>query len=467
MMSKSNTPPQKRAFAVTGMTCRSCELMVERQLQKLPSIATAQANLAKNEVEITAKGAVFPSLERLNTTLNDTQYRLSQLGESIAAAPASKNDLLHWVEVGLTLAVLLVLSRMLQSLDLLPQTGSLEGFVGYTSIFVIGLAAASSSCLALVGGLLLSVSAKWVQSHPTASGWQKLQPLLLFNVGRLIGYFFLGGLAGLVGMAFGLSAYLTGLLTVALAMVMLILGGNILGIIPKRYCTIPLPRSMMQRIQGLSASKNPAMPIVLGALTFFVPCGFTQSMQLLALGSGSFLAGGLIMFTFALGTLPALLGISVLGAYVRGELARWFLIIAGSTTVLLGLANLQSGLVLLNVDVQDFIAQSFQGTKAQVMEDDPFVTIDAEGRQVVSLYVRDQGYQPENFTVSADKPTWIYAIAPDGVSGCASLMTLPSRNLQTMVQKGDNWIGPFTPKAGENILISCSMGMLTAHIRVL
>ncbi len=49
---------------------------------------------------------------------------------------------------------------------------------------------------------------------------------------------------------------------------------------------------------------------MLGILTFFLPCGFTQSMQISALTTGSFLQGGLIMLIFALGTLPILALIS-------------------------------------------------------------------------------------------------------------------------------------------------------------
>lgn len=48
------------------------------------------------------------------------------------------------------------------------------------------------------------------------------------------------------------------------------------------------------------------MPILIGAGTFFLPCGFTQSMQIASLSSGSFMGGVLIMLFFALGTFPVL-----------------------------------------------------------------------------------------------------------------------------------------------------------------
>jgi sulfite exporter TauE/SafE len=41
-----------------------------------------------------------------------------------------------------------------------------------------------------------------------------------------------------------------------------------------------------------------------GALTFFVPCGFTFAMQLYAMQTGSFWMGAVVMLLFAGGTLP-------------------------------------------------------------------------------------------------------------------------------------------------------------------
>jgi sulfite exporter TauE/SafE len=47
-------------------------------------------------------------------------------------------------------------------------------------------------------------------------------------------------------------------------------------------------------------------PALVGIATFFLPCGFTQSMQIATLQTGNFLEGGLTMLAFALGTFPVL-----------------------------------------------------------------------------------------------------------------------------------------------------------------
>ena len=55
-----------------------------------------------------------------------------------------------------------------------------------------------------------------------------------------------------------------------------------------------------------------------GAATFFLPCGFTQAVQLYALSTGSPVSAGLTMAVFAVGTSPGLLALASLPNLGRG-----------------------------------------------------------------------------------------------------------------------------------------------------
>ncbi|MBI2630914.1 sulfite exporter TauE/SafE family protein [Candidatus Nomurabacteria bacterium] len=86
-------------------------------------------------------------------------------------------------------------------------------------------------------------------------------------------------------------------------------------------------------------------PLTIGFGTFFLPCGFTQSMQVVALGSGSFVSGMLIMLAFALGTLPMLSLLSFGSAsFAHSRHAPLFFKSAGVVVVGLGLFSLLAGL---------------------------------------------------------------------------------------------------------------------------
>jgi hypothetical protein len=248
-----------------------------------------------------------------------------------------------------------------------------------------------------------------------------------------------------------------------IALIMASLGLRILRIVPKKYCTIPLPQSWMKRLKDLSASRNPFAPFLLGALTFFLPCGFTQSMQLLALGSGSFLMGGLIMLTFALGTLPSLLGISLASAFATGRAARIFTLSSGCAVLLLGVLNLQSGFVLMGIDPGDLLARAFAVNRNIQLS--PDVSINEKGQQIISLNVTDFGYTPNSVTIEPNHETWIYATAPNGLSGCATTMTAPAYGISTFIHQGTNWLGPIKNPTSD-FLVTCSMGMMRTNIHV-
>lgn len=84
----------------------------------------------------------------------------------------------------------------------LQKSGVLNFGIGATitpmTSFLIGLVASVSSCLAVVGGLVLSLSAKTSQDDAKKSR----RSIILFHSGRVIGFSLLGGVLGLVGKNF-------------------------------------------------------------------------------------------------------------------------------------------------------------------------------------------------------------------------------------------------------------------------
>lgn len=375
--------------------------------------------------------------------------------ETPAASGAAR-----YAEIGVMLIVVLALYQLGSHLKVFSFSATTEGFVGLGTVLLIGLTASTTSCLAMVGGLLLSVSSSWAKAHPTATSWEKFEPQLHFNFGRLLGYYVFGGLTGLLGQQLLLSVQGTGMLKVALSVLMIWLAFTILGLVPKKYCRVPLPQVLARRIRALSTSSGMTAPLSLGALTYFIPCGFTQSMQVLALASGNFWTGGAIMFVFALGTLPALLGISALGSFAHGKIGRVFATFAGSVSLLLGLGGLHAGLLLsgVNISFPSFTAN------AVMASDDPNVTIDQNGQQIISVGVRPEGYSAGSFTIKADTPTWIYATAPEALTGCISSFMIPEFNVSKLIRRGTNWIGPITPT--RDFAFMCSMGMFKANVHV-
>ncbi|MFA6077566.1 MAG: sulfite exporter TauE/SafE family protein [Candidatus Paceibacterota bacterium] len=217
--------------------------------------------------------------------------------------------------------------------------------VSYGTAFVIGLIASVSTCLAVVGGIVLSLSANSAKRGGT---WR---PQVLFHIGRLVGFFVLGGIIGLIGSTFHFSIIANIVLGIIVGIVMLILGINLLDVFsPIRKFQVRLPKCFSRYVLNISERNYYFTPALFGAGTFFLPCGFTQSMQVYVLTAGGFIEGAITMFVFALGTFPVLALLSFGSLNIANSSWRGtFFKIAGILVIALALLNITNSLVVAGV----------------------------------------------------------------------------------------------------------------------
>lgn len=438
------------------MTCASCELLLEKKLRTVPGIKHVDVDHKSGIARITAQADKLPSAERISDVIEKAGY--SVIDENVPTVSTLSPDKRKWMEIGSALVIIFALYQLAQAFDLVSLAPSTSGALSLGGIFVIGLVAGTSSCLAVTGGLLLALAAKHNEIHQAETPWQKFRPLLHFNLGRLVSYFVLGGLVGVLGQSITLSTRMSGYMNIIVALVMLYLALTILEIIPKGSFPIRPPKKLSRWISNLSESDHPAAPFSMGVLTFFLPCGFTQSLQLAALASGSFLTGGMMMFVFALGTLPSLLGISAISSTATGTFSRLFLRFSGALVLILALFNLNSGIALTGVDLSRVFAGGSQEGAI------PALTIIGDVQEV-SMAVTSYGYEPKNLTIKAGVPVR-WKINGDEAYGCTSVMTIPSLNISQPLRQGENII-EFTAFQKGQLAFMCSMGMVRGSFTVI
>jgi len=242
-------------------------------------------------------------------------------------------------------------------------------------------------------------------------------------------------------------------------MVMLILGMQLTGLFPvldRVSFTLPKGISRMLGIQGKENKAYSAVnSIVLGALTFFLPCGFTQAMQLFAVSSKSPLVGALTMGVFAIGTAPGLLGVGGLTSLLKGGMARMFFKFAGIVVIVMSVFNMTNGLNLARVAVG---APTTNSASA-----DPNVTVE-NGVQVIRMKQTGRGYVPNEFTVKQNMPVAWKIMSEDPYS-CASSLVVPDLKIRTLLTEKEQEF-KFTPKDAGDIRFTCSMGMYSGVIHV-
>ncbi|OGZ45523.1 MAG: hypothetical protein A3C84_04255 [Candidatus Ryanbacteria bacterium RIFCSPHIGHO2_02_FULL_48_12] len=327
-------------FHIKGMHCAACPTLIKGELEDLQEVSSATVSLRYQRVEIVG-----------DFSDKAPEYIARDLGEVLhphgyTLALERHTHRVEWSEFILALPIagaFIMLFILLQKLGIVNLVTS--GNVTYGTAFIIGLIASVSTCMAVVGGLVLSISANFAREG------EKIRPQMLFHVGRLVSFFLLGGLAGLLGSLFTLGATGTFVLSFIVALILLVLGINLLDVFPSLKRWQPtLPGVISRHIHGLKEINHTLTPFLVGSATFFLPCGFTQSMQIYTFTTGSFWTGAFTMSAFALGTLPvlALLSFSSLAIHKQAQSGVFFKS-AGLVVIFFGAFNLINSLVAAGI----------------------------------------------------------------------------------------------------------------------
>lgn len=319
------------------MHCPSCVILTESELSRHPKVTSAVSDLATRSVKVCGDFGDMP----LEDIARELTAVLSQHALSTASQEKKKaawGEFSFAVPIALAFAVLFV---VLQKIGLVDLIGG--GTFTYGTALLIGAIASVSTCMAVVGGLLLSMSATFAKHGDT------VKPQILFHVGRIAAFFLLGGVIGALGSVFALSSFATFVIGIVVGLVMLLLGIDLLDVFHLAKRLSPkMPTFLSRHALGVSRFNHTLTPLLVGIATFFLPCGFTQSMQIYTLSTGSFMTGAFTMLAFALGTLPVLALISWSSWNIKeSRYAGIFFKSAGLVVILFALMNIINSLAAI------------------------------------------------------------------------------------------------------------------------
>lgn len=415
-------------------------------------------------VEVSQKNG-SAEIEYSNTISDDAIARaVNEAGYSLGTSGKLhwvSRDAGEWFEIMLGVSVVLFLWMCAITTGIFDMVGiKFSAAPTYPIVFIIGLTAGISTCMAVVGGLVAGFSASYAEKHQYASRWERFKPNLFFGAGRLVSYALLGGVIAMLGSVIKPSTGFAGFLVVGAGVVMLIIGLKLTGISPKLAnlsFTFPKKLSHVLGIKNQNSEYSHKEACIGGALTFFLPCAFTQAMQLYVITTGSFVMGASIMGIFALGTMPGLLGVGALTSFLRGRTARIFFRFIGVVVLVLGVFNIANGLNLSGWGISSYSFITTNSSPAALPEIQ-------NGEQIVHMTQGASGYQPNNITVKKGIPVkWI--INSTNAYTCAASIQLPAYNIAQLLQPGQNVI-MFTPTQVGKLRFTCSMGMYSGTFTV-
>lgn len=350
----------------------------------------------------------------------------------------------EWVVAIGIIAIGLVLYHMVQSTGFIDTISPTSAEITFGVALLIGVVASLSSCMATIGGVVVAFAQRYV-STADQSLRVTIRPHLAFHIGRIGSFFVLGGVLGAIGGTIQVSGNVIAVITIVIAVIMAWLGLNILGIAPSiARVGIRMPERMRIYWNKVGKSEHKAAPFALGGLSFFLPCGFTQSMQLFALASGDIWIGGVSLALFAVGTMPALLTLGVASTWSSALNGPVFKKVAGLVVLLFAIATWSAGQALW--------------TATPLTTELDIVQVATGEEQVVRTRIVATGFDTEVTELKKGVPVkWI--IEAKNPSACTNRIIVPSLGISADIKVGENVVY-FTPQEKGELPFSCWMGMV-------
>jgi sulfite exporter TauE/SafE len=370
--------------------------------------------------------------------------------------------------------------------------------------FITGLTTGGLSCLAVQGGLLASSIAHEVEDsvreHPVQRGGRNQdslragRPIVLFLAAKILAYTILGFLLGLAGSLLQLSPIVRAILQGAIGIFMVGTALRMLNIHPIfRYFSLEPPRFVTRFIRRQAKTKGDvATPLFLGLLTVLIPCGVTQAMMAVAMGTGSPTSGAAIMFAFTLGTSPVFFAVAYAATRLGARLEASFMRAVAVVVLVLGLISIDAGLTLAGSPFSvSNLRLALSGSPATVESagrgsPGPHVlpparasgpassagqsaaalnaVVPPEASDRLTISVRSSGYSPKLAHAKADRPLEL-SLVTNNTYSCARSFVIPSLGVQkTLPTTGTVVINVPAQRAGSKLFYSCSMGMYSGMI---
>lgn len=328
------------------------------------------------------------------------------------------------------------------------------------SALLVGLTTGGLTCLAVQGGLLLGLLAKRSEDDAALRGWQRLiLPVSAFLAAKLIAYTIAGFLLGWLGESIVLSPSAKLWLQAFAALFMVLTGLRLFWPQFLPWLTVTPPSSVRRFIRSRARSQALLAPAILGALTVFIPCGTTQSMEVNAIASGSAAQGALLMAAFTLGTAPLFFLIGV-AAKTTVTFQRRLTVATALIVIGLGAYSLNGVLVATgsNFSIQHQLAAAryILGSGERTIDTSPI-------SDRPTIRVNPIGYEPNYLRVPAGRLV-TFTLTTVENTGCTSVFRIPKFKIEKNLPATGLTVVTATFDEPGLYAFTCGMGMFTGTI---
>ncbi len=332
--------------------------------------------------------------------------------------------------------------------------------------FLTGLTTGGISCMAVQGGLLATSLSQKTEEEITRN--ERFTHVGIFLAAKIIAYTILGAALGAIGAKLILSPVLQAWMQIFVGFFMLATAGRLLNLHPIfRYFVIQPPKFVYRYMKNQAKSATLFTPAMLGAMTILIPCGVTQAMMVLAVGTGSAVLGALILFAFTLGTSPVFFTLGVAASHLMKK--KIFVYASSLVIFVLGVVSVNSGQILRG---SPHTIQNYQIAFASLFRQESSAAATgtvagvANGAQEITVNVKSNGYTSSVNTLKAGVPVRMKLVT-NNTQGCARAFNIPSMGINKVLAATGTEEIQFTPTKKGQLIMTCSMGMFTETLNII
>tara|TARA_Y100000034_G_scaffold37913_3_gene46577 strand:+ start:2763 stop:4289 length:1527 start_codon:yes stop_codon:yes gene_type:complete len=447
----------KTGFIAEGTTCESCAEIIKKQALKVEGVKDVEFDY------VTETGNVTYNKDK--THIDIILYKIEEKGYSCfildefgQSNNGKYNKILTKFKPNKTLGwsfaiigILIIGYFLFRFVDGINMP-TISQNMGYGLLFIVGLLT-GFHCISMCGGFVLSYTTKnakeGVKSHKSH---------LMYGLGKTISYTIIGAIFGFIGSIFTFTPMIRGVIGLLAGLFLILFGLKMLNIIPiLRKIQFRTPKFLNKFVGKKSKDSG---PLVIGLLNgLLLACGPLQAIYIMAAGTGSMIEGGKLLFVFALGTLPVMLGFGYFATFISNKMTHKILKASGMIVILLGIFMINNGLTLTGTgyDFNSIVTSvSAQGDiTGDITSNLPIMK---QGYQEIKMEVNRYGWEPNRFILKKGVPVrWI--INGKEINGCNNAIQVPKYNLEFNIKQGEQII-EFTPTEEGVISWSCWMGMI-------
>lgn len=403
---------------IDGIHCDTCKKKIISKFKENKQVK--KATIENNILEL--EYVKDFSNKKIIKLITDLGYYTTD--KYITKTKVSNNSIKEFIIILVTILLLCFILKKIFGFNIFNMIPTINTKMTYIMVFITGILT-SLHCISMCGAINL------IATYKT----NKIKTPILYNLGRIISYTLIGGLAGLIGGFIKINDTLSGIIIILSAILMLLISLNMFGII---------------KLKSFKLKHHFKNPFIIGLINGLMPCGPLQAMQIYALSTNSFFEGAMLMLVFGLGTFPLMFGFGLLFNNIKGKGKIILSKIAPVIIFVLSITMLVRGLGSLGLNINPY-----GGYQKSIIKNK---------YQTVEISLSYNSY--ENIVVQKDIPVkLIINVKKKYLTGCNNEIVIKEYKIKKKLKVGENII-KFTPTKTGNFTMNCWMNMIKNQIKV-